>query len=208
MSAFFGVLRRPIPCVMPFALALLFAAPLRASGQATALESPVGRAGPPLPSGLAHAQTPESADPRIRAGLTYLRTLYSFDFEAVRQRLADDVRFRDVTATALGGPPFAADGKDDFIEFAQRSSVGSSNLYFEVARAFAADDWVVLWLTYYFDVTAEALAMEGGGFVTLHLAATTALRLDGDQVLEHRDFVDYEGMNALIERTRRGREGR
>lgn len=147
-----------------------------------------------LLTALPNAQTEaQESQPSVDVALSYLETLYSFDFERLGVLLAPDATFTDVTAAVLGGVPLHAAGRDSILASFEAGASDSRNAGFEIGSQFATGDHVILTLTYKTEIRGEAVGVPGA-WVPVQVPAVTVLRVVDGLISEHIDYVDYEEM--------------
>jgi hypothetical protein len=138
---------------------------------------------------------------------SYLNALYAFDFDALQTLLASDATFNDPTGESLAGTEISYLGRDAIISGFEASSAILRDASFEVHGGFDSGEYVVLNLTYRFEVNGEAFGTPGA-WIPIAMPAVTILRTINGIVLEHLDHADYDEFMRQVEEFGRSPERR
>lgn len=140
-------------------------------------------------------------DESVRIAETYLSAYESQDFAALEALYADDAVFIDPTSFDVA--PVTAP-----IEWHGRTAIldgiagwGVERLHYDIDRTFSASDRIV----FDGDVTVT-YAMEGGDR-QYRFPIVTIITVSGGHVVEHRDYTDYAGVEAIAPSTGPGLQG-
>jgi predicted ester cyclase len=139
----------------------------------------------------------ESPSP-VEIAESYLNALYAFDFGTLRTLLASDATFADPTGEALAGTEISYRGRDAIISGFEASTSTLRNALFEVSSGFDSGEYVVLNLTYRFDVNGEAFGIPGA-WIPVAMPAVTILRIVDGRIQEHLDHADYDEFMRQVE---------
>ena len=129
----------------------------------------------------------------VEVGREYLETVYRFDFVAQRAFYTDESVFDDPSAE-IYGHPYPFDGGDAIVGFF-RDTLPETELTVrvDIQDAFIVGDRVHLFVRYHntgdatpFGYPGEPVSVVAKGF--------TILRIVGEKVIHHLDYIDYPGM--------------
>lgn len=117
----------------------------------------------------------------------YFSAYIARDWDTLAPHLAEAGGFADPTATAVFGK-VEVHGKQATLRYFRENYAGIKHMRFNRSRAFFSGTHAV------FEGTLDwTLSLPGGkDAVTVGMPFVTILRLEGGQVLEHRDFADYQ----------------
>lgn len=150
-----------------------------------------------LSSGPLVACEPESIVTR------YLTAIDDMKWEQMRSYLADDAIYIDPTMTHFEQPAIDLEGADNIVEFWRSSSEnsGTSNIDYTTTSCFQTAGYYVVNLDVsasvsgaYWNVDKDVIDLSG--------RVVSILRLRGDLVIEHHDYVEYAALDAEVERLR------
>lgn len=170
-------MRRPGLLVAAVALALV---PATASAQQPELS---------LGSGAGNAV--------LAAAVTYLETLYASDFDKLERLLAPEAVLRDPTAAQMTGGPVVYEGRARIITGVRSSSAMARGSRFEVRESHASGGYAVLVVTYRSELDGETFDRPGE-WIPVEVSGVTVIRVAGDLVVEHIDYVDYAAMQRQV----------
>jgi len=146
-----------------------------------------------------HRQPPpfEIAEP-------YLDALYSSDSGTGQAFLASDATFRDPTAEGLIGAEVSHHGRDEMLSNFEAWASTFRNASFESHHHFVPGQYVVLDLTYRFEVNGDAFG-HPGAWIPIQMAVVTILKIVNGRIQEHLAHADYDEFMRQVEGFRRFR---
>lgn len=136
---------------------------------------------------------------------SYLDALYSSDFGTVRALLASDATFRDPTGEAVAGAEINYHGRDTIIAAFEASMGTLRHASFDIHSGFDSGQYVVLDLTYRFEIDGDAFG-HPGVWIPIEMPAVTILRIVNGKVQEHLDHADYDEFTRQVEAFNRRRQ--
>jgi predicted ester cyclase len=129
---------------------------------------------------------------------SYLEALYYSDFATVETLLASDAKFRDPTGDALAGADVSHHGRDAILSAFEAWASTLRDASFEIHRSFDSGPYVVLDLTYRFEVNGDAFG-HPGAWIPIQMAAVTILKIVNGRIQEHLDHADYDEFMMQVE---------
>ncbi len=129
----------------------------------------------------------------LKTAITYLETLYEFDFDRLERLLSPNAVLRDPTAALIVGETIVYDGRDEVLAGIERSSAQARNGGFEITTSFVSGEYVVLVVTYFSELDG-AIADRPGEWIPVRIGGVTIVRVVNGLVVEHLDHVDYSAM--------------
>lgn len=136
-----------------------------------------------------HAQTsPRQSGDRaaISRALEYLDAYERLDVAELSHHYAEGANFVDETSLALP-EPFIWTGRDSILAGITRWKSTVRGLDYRLTDAFESAGRVVL------VGTVDSISRGPNGDVTFIFPIVTIVTLEGDHVVEHRDYADYAG---------------
>jgi len=122
-----------------------------------------------------------------RAAEAYFSAYIARDWDALAPHLADSGSFTDPTAEPVFGP-VAVSGKKATLKYFRENYAAIKSMQFNRTRAYFSGAHAVFEGTLDWTLTLDS----GKDVETRGMPFVTMLRLDGDQVVDHRDFADYQ----------------
>ncbi|TJY59924.1 nuclear transport factor 2 family protein [Sinimarinibacterium sp. CAU 1509] len=122
-----------------------------------------------------------------RAAEAYFSAYIARDWDALAPHLADSGSFTDPTAEPVFGL-VAVSGKIATLKYFRQNYAAIKAMQFNRTRAYFSGAHAVFEGTLDWTLTLDS----GKDVETRGMPFVTILRLDGDQVVDHRDFADYQ----------------
>lgn len=166
-----------------------------------------GRAadGAPTPTAPANPRFPRPDAEQVEAlraiALRYLDAVWSLDYEAMAQLLAEDALYEDYTAEYFGIAPYRFEGRDAVVGFYRTVNADSAtyDVTPDVRETFVAGPNVVLLVDITATVGGSAWGVPGRDLIGSGLTVTW-LRIQDGKVQRHMDFADFDDAIRDFER--------
>lgn len=161
--------------------------------------------GAPTPTPPTNPRFPQPDAERVDSlraiALRYLDAVWSLDYEAMAQLLAEDTLYEDYTVEYFGGAPYRFEGREAVVEFFRTVNADSATREVtpEVREAFVAGPNVVLLVDITATVGGAAWGVPGRELVGSGLTVTW-LRIQDGKVQRHMDFADFDDAIRDFER--------
>ncbi|MGL6259836.1 nuclear transport factor 2 family protein [Vibrio sp. WXL210] len=127
---------------------------------------------------------------QINIATNYYDSLFSGNYDAVREVASPDLIFKDSTAPDGYGVPNKIETLDNFLNFFESNVQGPTQVTY--SQKFASNDQVVLQIQLKGVIPASMVGM-GEGSVEYVSTGFSVLHLDGEKVVSHTDYIDYAG---------------
>ncbi len=136
---------------------------------------------------VAGAQAESSAEALVDR---YIAAFQGFDLDTISTMWTDDVVYADPTYGSR------TEGKEEVVEGLSGGMKGITDLKLDVYARFVSNGYAVV--MYEGSATMTGTEATGGADVPMRADGVIVLRIEGDRIAEHTDYVDYEEVNRQV----------
>ena len=135
--------------------------------------------------------------------MVYLETIQKMDWQTMHNMLSEDARYTDPTMTFYDRPGIDLTGPDSITAFWRDSSAdsGTNKISYSTNSCFETAGYHVINYSISIDVAGEFWNVNKDT-ITLPGQVTSVIRVEGNRITEHADYVDYAAAERQVEKLR------